>query len=150
MRIKEFLTRLTFSTIILINSAKAEDNQQAICLTEKDCMSLCAPIIFSKGGLTKYLQNVFNKPEYAVNVIPHDLSHFIQCLDYVQSRYQKRIHGRHVMRIFTHKLRAAPYMNDKVFLAMLDEVFPIMKRYMDGAEQKSCHHHEGIYKQNII
>ena len=99
-------------------------------------MSLCAPIIFSKGGLTKFLQNVFNRPEYAQDVMPHDMSHFIQCLDFAQNRYQKRIHGRHVIRIFTHKLRAAPYMNDKAFLAMLDEVFPIMRRYLDGADQK--------------
>ena len=136
MRIKKFITLLTLSPLILINSVKSEDNQQAICLTEKDCMSLCAPIIFSKGGLTKYLQNVFNRPEYAVDIIPHDMSHFIQCLDYVQSRYQKRIHGRHVMRIFTHKLRAAPYMNDKAFLTMLDGLLPVVKRYFDGADQK--------------
>ena len=136
MRIKNFFALVTLFSLIPINNAKAEDNQQAICLTEKDCMSLCAPIIFSKGGLTKFLQNVFNRPEYALNVIPHDMSHFIQCLDYTQSRYQKRIHGRHVLRIFTHKLRAAPYVNDKAFLAMLDEVFPIMRRFHDGADQK--------------
>lgn len=136
MIIKKFITLLTLFTLILSNSAKSEDNQQAICLTEKDCMSLCAPIIFSKGGLTKYLQNIFNRPEYAQDIVPHDLSHFVQCLDYVQNRFQKRIHGRHVIRIFTHKLRAAPYLNDKAFLTMLDEVFPIMRRYLDGAEQK--------------
>jgi hypothetical protein len=136
MRIKEIITLLSLSTIILINSAKSQDNQQAICLTEKDCLSLSAPIIFSKGGLTKFLQTVFNKPEYAQDVLPHDMSHFIQCLDYAQNRYQKRMHGRHVLRIFTHKMRAVPYINDKAFLAMLDDVFPIMRRYYDGADQK--------------
>lgn len=136
MRIKEIFKLLTLSTIILINSAKSVDKQQAICLTDKDCLSLSAPIIFSKGGLTKFLQNVFNRPEYAQDLLPHDMSHFVQCLDYVQNRYQKRMHGRHVMRIFTHKVRAVPYMNDQAFLAMLDEVFPIMRRYYDGAEQR--------------
>ncbi len=134
MRIKEFITLLTLSTLI-INSAKPADTQQPICLTEKDCMNLCAPIIFSNGGLTKFFQNIFNRPEYALNVMPHDFSHFIQSLDYAQNRYQKRIHGRHVIRIFTHKLRATPYVNDKAFLTMLDEIFPIMKRFLDGAEQ---------------
>lgn len=124
------------STSIFINSAKSENNQQAICLTDKDCSSLCAPIIFNKGGLTKFLQGVFNRREYALDVMPHDLSHFVQCFDYAQNRFGKRMHGRHVIRIFTHKLRAVPYMNDKAFLAMLDDVFPIMQRYMDNAEQK--------------
>ena len=78
--------------------------------------------------MTKYLQNIFNRPDYATELIPYDLSHFIQCLDYVQNRYQKRIHGRHVIRIFTHKLRAAPFIADKALLTMLDEAFPIMKR----------------------
>lgn len=124
------------STLIFINSAKSENNQQAICLTDKDCSSLCAPIIFAKGGLTKFLQGVFNRREYAQDVMPHDLSHFIQCFDYAQNRFEKRMHGRHVIRIFTHKLRAVPYINDKAFLAMLDDVLPIMQRYMDNAEQK--------------
>lgn len=136
MRSKIFLILLTFWTLTLINNAKVEDNQQTMCLTEKDCMSLCAPIIFSNGGLTKFLQNIFNRPEYAQDLLPHDMSHFVQCLDYTQHRYQKRMHGKHVMRIFTHKLRAAPYVHDKVFLAMLDETFPIMQRYLDGASQK--------------
>lgn len=136
MRIKVFITLITLSALILINNAKPEDNQQVICLTEKDCMSLCAPIIFSKGGMTKFLQSVFNRPEYAQDVMPHDMTHFIQCLDYVQNRYQKRIHGRHMIRIFTHKLRAAPYVNDKAFLTMLDQAFTVMRRYLDGADQK--------------
>jgi hypothetical protein len=141
MRIKKFLI-LSFFTIILSNNVKSEDNQQlpnnnqSICLTEQDCMSLNAPIIFSKGGLTKFLQNVFNRHEYAQNVLPYDLSHFVQCLDFAQNRYQKRMHGHHVMRLFTHKLRAAPYVTNTAFLAMLDEISPIMSRYNDGAEQR--------------
>lgn len=142
MRIKKFLALLSLFTIILSNNVKSEDNQQlrdnnrSICLTEQDCMSLNAPIIFSKGGLTRFLQGVFNRHEYAQNVLPYDLSHFVQCLDFAQNRYQKRMHGRHIMRLFTHKLRAAPYITNTAFLEMLDAVFPIIHRYNDGAEQK--------------
>lgn len=143
MRIKEFLILLSLVTIIPSINAKSEDNQQGgvnhqtICLTEQDCMNINAPIIFAKGGLTKFLQKVFNRPEYALNVLPHDFSHYIQCFDFAQKhKQQPRRYGEQVNKLFTHKLRAAPYVADTAFLEMLDAVFPIMQGYTDGADQR--------------
>ena len=136
MKVKIFISLLIFSLLIHIHNANSQDNQQLVCLTDKDCMSLYSPIIFAKGGLTKFLQQSFNRPEYAQDVLPNDFSHFIQCLDYTQKRYPTRIHGRHVMRLFTHKLKASPYVNAAAFANMLGELTPIIKRYLDGAEQR--------------
>jgi hypothetical protein len=136
MKVNKFISLLIISLLIHIHSAKSKDNQQLICLTDRDCMSLYSPIIFAKGGLTKFLQQNFNKPEYAQDVLPNDFSHFIQCLDYTQKRYPTRIHGRHVMRLFTHKLRASTYVNAAAYSNMLAELMPIIKRYLDGAEQR--------------
>jgi hypothetical protein len=136
MKTKKCIAIAALFTLIFINSANSENNQQAICLTDKDCSSLYAPIIFTSGGLTKFLKGMFNRREYVHNVIPHDLSHFIQCFDYAQNKFGKRMYGRHVLRIFTHKLRAAPYISDKAFLTMLTDVLPVVQRYMDNAEHK--------------
>lgn len=113
------------------------DNQQVICLTDKDCQSLYAPIIFCKGGLTKYFKTAFNSPEYATNVLAHDFGHFIQCMDYAQYHFKDRSHARHVLRIFTHKLRAVPYVNANAFLTMLDALQPIMACYDDTQKVSS-------------
>lgn len=136
MKLKIFISLLAFMLLIHIHSAKSKDNQQVVCLTDKDCMSLYSPIIFAKGGLTKFLQKTFNRPEYAQDVLPNDFSHLIQCLDYTQKRYSTRTHGCHVLRLFTHKLRASSYVNATAFASMLGEITPIIKRYLDGAEQR--------------
>lgn len=126
MNIKAFIILLFFFLLIYIHSVNSTDNQQVICLTDKDCQSMYAPIIFCKGGLTKYFKTAFNNPEYAINVLAHDFGHFIQCMDYAQRHFGDRSHVRHVLRIFTHKLRAAPYVNAQAFLTMLDALQPIM------------------------
>lgn len=136
MKIKMFILLLVVSFPIHIHSGKSQDNQQLLCLSDKDCMSLYAPIIFAKGGLTKFLQNSFNRPEYAQDVLPNDFSHFIQCLEYTQKRYKTRIHGRHVIKLFTHKLKACSYVNASAFANMLSELAPIIRQYLDGAEQR--------------
>lgn len=136
MKIRIYILLIPSLLLIYYNSVKSQDNQQTLCLTEQDCMNLYAPIIFSKGGLTRFFQNNFNRPEYAQDLLPHDFSHFVQCLDYTQRHFGTRIHGRHVMRIFTHKLRASPYVISTAFLEMLDNVIPIMKNYCDNAPVK--------------
>lgn len=136
MKVKIFISLLVVSFLIHIHSAKSHDNQQLVCLTDKDCMSLYSPIIFSKGGLTKFLQHVFSRPDYAQEILSYDFSHFIQCLDYAQKRYPTRMHGRHVMRLFTHKLKATTYVSASAFADMLSELNPIIKKYLDGAEQR--------------
>ena len=105
------------------------DNQQAICLTDKDCQSIYSPIIFCKGGLTKYFKQSFNNPDYASNVLAHDFGHFIQCMDYAQRHFGDRSHAHHVLKIFTHKLRSAPYVDAQAYVTMLDALYPIMNHY---------------------
>jgi hypothetical protein len=138
MRFRIYITLLAIGILTYSNKAKTEDNQQAICITEKDCISLFSPIIFSNGGLTNFFRNAFNNPSYARDVLPNDFSHLVQCLEYVHSKFGTRSHARHVIRIFTHKVRACHYINAQAFQSMLDEITPVMIRYFDGAEQKTA------------
>lgn len=121
-------------------SAKSVDNQQngshVLSLAGSDGASLYEPIVFYKGSLTKFFQRTFNNPAYAHDVLSHDFSHFIQCLDYTQRRFDDFAHGRHVIRLFTHKLRSCAYVSAGAFDVMLDEAMPIMQRYLEGARQK--------------
>ncbi len=148
MKVRVITALLITSCLIQTYSAKSGDNQQSgcksrckgdekvVCAADDDHAYLYAPIIFCRGNLTKFFRHVFNDRAYARDVLPNDFCHFIQCLDYTQRRFDDYAHACHVVRLFTHKLRACTYVSAEAFDAMLDETAPIMRRYLEGARQK--------------
>ncbi len=122
--------------LIHIHNAKSTDNQQAAQSASETLHSLYAPLVFYPGSITRFFEQVFNRPEYAQNVVPNDLSHFTQCFEYIHKKYKKNRYAKHILRIFTHKLRAAPYVNATAYITMLDQLTPQVRELLDGSTDK--------------
>jgi len=53
-----------------------------------------------------------NNPKYAQEVLPYDLSHLLQFLEYAKKKSNKSgAYARSVLRLFTNKLKACPYVS---------------------------------------
>jgi len=75
---------------------------------------LHSPLDFSPAGLSFYLKNIYNFPEYR-DLLSHDLSHITQFLRHGKKTNQQRPYIKEVMRLFSNKIKACNYMNGHSF-----------------------------------
>lgn len=116
------------------NSAKKENYQYASFNADKNRLLRYAPIM-SKNDMRNFFERIFDQPEYAQDILPNDFFHFIQCLSYTQNNYHTRMHGKHVFRLFASKLRDSDHVSPDAYARMLEEITPILMRYVHHSEQ---------------
>jgi hypothetical protein len=93
-------------------------------LTDSDSLlqSFCAPINFTRSGMHTFISNRFNRPEYAREFLPHNLSHCIQFFQYGKSSKQNLAYMQAAFRLFTNKIKAAPYISAGALQKLLEEL----------------------------
>jgi hypothetical protein len=100
-------------------------------LTDSDRLlqSFCAPVVFTRSGMHNFLSEVFNRPEYARDFLPHNLSHYSQFLYYGKSSGNRLSYGLASSRLFINKLKASPYLSAEALSVFLDKLPPLIEDY---------------------
>lgn len=91
--------------------------------------ALVAPIKFTTDGVKGFLRHAYNKPEYCSDVLPNNLSHFLQFLIHGKKTKQTRAYVKSVFKLFGNKLKACPCINAYTFSAMLEKLPDILDEY---------------------
>lgn len=143
MSYKKFTALLVVGTIHIL-SAKMKDNQPSSIRIETAALVQYAPIRQTKQGVAEFLRTVFNRPDYAQEVLAVDCSHITQLLEYAHETYGTRTHLRHVLRMCTNKLKAAGYVNARAFSALLDDMFPIFSTACADAQITAFENEKGL------
>lgn len=84
--------------------------------------SLHAPVKFTNNGIQLFLRQTFNHPSYAQEILAHDFTHLLQFMEHGQKMNQKRTYCKSVLRLFSNKLKATPFVNAYAFSSMLDQL----------------------------
>lgn len=91
--------------------------------------SLHAPVKFTNNGIQLFLKQTFNHPSYAQEILAHDFTHLLQFMDHGQKMNQKRTYCKSVLRLFSNKLKATPFVNAYAFSSMLDQLPQQLSNY---------------------
>ncbi|HEV2600962.1 MAG TPA: hypothetical protein VGT41_01560 [Candidatus Babeliales bacterium] len=100
---------------------------------------LLAPIDLSATGFNQFVCDVYNQKEYADEVLPNDLDHVIQFLQYGKQLHQPHSYVQHVMRLFANKLKSSTYINASVFCHALKQLPDLMQSYFVVAQRPELH-----------
>ena len=127
MKIKMYLLLLCMCLTTIINHIQAASakKKQAVQYVNEELEienALYNPIKFSASGVRFYLRHAYNRPEYIQDILPGNLSHFIQFLQHGKKTKQTRAYLKSVFKLFNNKIKAAPYLNAYTFSSMLEQL----------------------------
>ena|SRR3990167_2629060 len=139
MKVAPYLFLLSLCYLpTIIHNVNAKNYQQSTSHllyrnenTENSITDFFAPIKFSSSGIRHYLQNTFNRQEYVQDVLPNNLSHFIEFLKHGKKTKQSRAFARSVFKLFGNKLKAAQYINAFEFSNMLEQLPALLEDYFN-------------------
>jgi hypothetical protein len=122
---------------IFIHTLTAMDNQDFIpehtynaYLIDNDKLleSFLQPINFTKIGFREYLNKFFNDPAYAVEFLPHHLDKPVcQFMRWSKQSRQNLPYISAYLRLFTNKIKAAPYMTAAPVITITQEMPEYLK-----------------------
>lgn len=87
---------------------------QTFTLTEDELedqsLDLAATIDFTKNGMHLFFKHIFNRPEYSSELLPYSFTHLYQMLEWGNRSNQSRPYIKAVLRLFTIKIKSAPFV----------------------------------------
>jgi hypothetical protein len=90
---------------------------------------LSAPINFSGAGVQHFIQQVFNRPVYAQDLLPNDFRHMLQLLHHGATSASSA-YARSVLKLFTNKIKGASYVNAYAFANLLKHCSQYLAPYL--------------------
>lgn len=93
------------------------------------CLVYMRPLNLPITAYSTFLRHTFNHPEYAQKALAHDFSHVIQFLQHGKRMGQKRTYCKSVIRLFTNKLKATPFVNAYALSHFLKELQEQLSEY---------------------
>lgn len=87
------------------------------------------PITFNADGLSSYFQYIYNHPKYAEH-LSYNLAHMIQFLEYGEQHDQDASFALSVIKLFTQKIKAAPFVDGHSFEFMISHIAKGLQPYM--------------------
>lgn len=106
-------------------------DERVVTTQEADLVCyFCKPIEFTPEGITYYFKNIYNHPEY-INYLPCNLSHMIQFLKYGLETGQNETYVASVIKMFTQKIKAAPYIEAESFVDFMNDFTNVVKPYLE-------------------
>jgi hypothetical protein len=127
MKIKKYLLFLCMCLTTIIPSIQGipAKKKEPIAYVNEELEienALYNPVKFSASGVRFYLKHAYNRPEYIQDILPSNLSHFIQFLQHGKKTKQTRAYLKSVFKLFNNKVKAAPYLNAYTFSTMLEQL----------------------------
>ncbi len=116
----------TFMTSMQASSASALYRNAHEDRTES--LHFYAPLDVSPEGIRDFLQSVYNRQEY-IEILPNNLSHFIQFLQHGKKTHQTRGFAKSVIKLFSNKLKAVQYINAYAFSLTLAELPNLLEEH---------------------
>ena len=77
------------------------------------------PLTFTPAGTRCFLKHIYNRREYTHDFLPHKFTHFTQFLLHGKNSNQSPHYTRQVVKLFSQKLKAVPYINHAAFSGFL-------------------------------
>jgi hypothetical protein len=122
-----FITALLFdiSTSTLQSIDYRSEQQDDFLIT------CCTPLDFSQPRTVPYfLQNIMSNKRYTQDYLPYNLSsHLMQFLDHGKASKQKAVFVESTIRLFYNCLKRSPFVCNKAFSEMLDQIPLKIKSY---------------------
>ncbi|MCK5633142.1 hypothetical protein KAH94_05300 [bacterium] len=139
MKLTQLLfTLLTLSTFFSF-SAKEKDYQYSNQFAQeigRKAIDPFLPISFTPDGISYFLKQVYNRPDYGAEFLPNNFSHLLQFLDHGTKTNQGASYAQSVLKLFNNKLKSASYINAYIFSEMLTQLEPILKQYFVGPKPR--------------
>jgi hypothetical protein len=133
----------TFFTLLMFFSSNAtkQDYQHSSNFAQeigRSKVDLFLPVTFTPAGVDYFLKQVYNRPEYGTEHLPHNFSHFLQFLEHGVQTEQSASYAQSVIKLFSNKLKSASYVNAYVFEDMLLPLQNIIKHYFVGPKPRTA------------
>lgn len=129
-----------FFFILNVNAQDYQVSKSQVMFSDEE-LSFFMPVNFTGQGVNKFLKNIYNKPAY-LELLPNNFSHFVQFLEFGAKTKQKDHYIKSVVRLFSKKLKAIPYVNAYAYSYLLEKLPPVLDCYVttrtlhDHAETK--------------
>ena len=121
MTIKLLTLSLIASASLWVHSTQGTIPQDLYSTNNELETLLYAPISVDTNGIRSYLQQVYNRREY-VDVLSNNFSHVSQFLYYGKTTHQTHAYVKSILKLFSNKLKATPYVNAYAFTQLLEEL----------------------------
>ena len=142
MKLKQiFITGCVILSYFSANALEATTQNRQLLSEEfnRKTVDLFLPISFTPGGIQSFLTNIYNRPEYASELLPNNFSHMLQFLQHGIDTNQGPSYAQSVLKLFNNKLKASPCVNAYAFTQMLDPLNTLLKQYFVGPKPRSIH-----------
>jgi hypothetical protein len=102
--------------VLRSEDGKSGISHEVVFLHDKN--DLCAPINFSGAGIQRFIEQVFNRPVYAQEILPNDFRHLLQLLHH-GAISASSAYAQSVLKLMTNKIKGASYVNAYAFANVL-------------------------------
>ena len=145
------LCSLCFATQIYSDTPRLEDTQQTahvkknssqtfqtnnflVLDQEADLVAFfLKPISFTSDGLKMYFEHVYNHPKYS-EYLQYNLAHMVQFLEYGIQHKQDASFALSVIKLFTQKIKACPFVDGETFTTSIPHLAKTLKPYIEKKE----------------
>lgn len=100
---------------------------------ELNSEDLSKPLSMTVSGFRCFIQDTFSDKRYAEEIIPNSWHHLAQLLEHGKQTQQPSEYTRAVMKLFTQKIKAAPYLNAIVTLEIVEQVPALCQHHFDAS-----------------
>lgn len=122
-----------FFSILNANARDFQVSKSQVMFSDEE-LSLFMPVDFTGKGVNTFLRSIYNKPAYAQELLPNNFDHVTQFLAFGSKTKQKEFFIKSVMRLFSKKLKAAPYVNAYAYVNLLEKLPKALDYYVQGEE----------------
>lgn len=124
---------------------------QLIALTEQDLSesnldNLLEPINFTQDGLHRFFKHIFNRKEYAVEVLPYSFNHLLQMIDFGIKSKQNAAYFKAVIKLFTIKTKFIKFATSNE----VERLVTIIPDMLHACMKKNTSTHSSESIKNII
>lgn len=89
----------------------------------------CTPISMTRSGIDTFISSIYNHPSYAQTLLPYNFCHLLQLLHHGVATKQPRSYIQSILRLFTNKLKACPYVDADSCNALLGQLPALLEPY---------------------
>lgn len=97
--------------------------------TEDDTAKFYRAIQPTSQGITRYLEEVYNDPRYATEILPNNFDHLMQFLAHGKQTHQSRAYAKSVMRLFLNNIKRSSYINAYAFSELMEKLPEMLEDY---------------------
>lgn len=116
-------------SLILSFKTNGEDYQLTLSKSDPNPqLTLFLQPVFS-SGISRYLKDVFNAPDYVQDFLPNNFAHLIELMQHAKDTDKPKLYIKSVLRLFINRMKSSSYINAYAFHDLMMPMPGLLKDY---------------------